>query len=505
VSSANKAGCFDNSIFHGCIFKILLLTFHFLIYSDILLKMGVYVFDARDNLYEMVSGYVFVSLVNPCFETATDIKMNFLWSKSSDRRGLATGLALSAFGAGAAVAPPIIQSLIDCFYVAPDFIGATGEVLLSTLPDGTQVVSTASSVGVPSTPVVVASAQDAAKLGTVTGVYDLRTGDSGVSRALCTMGVAYGSIGAIASRFMKIPSPKWVPEDYEVDQSTTAGTEIGVPADIAIKTAQFPLLWLAVFGNATAGVTLLSSSKLMITDIWAGAMPEFVTASFAAGYVSLLGGSNALGRLGWAFASDDFGRRNTFILFAMGLPIVAGSPFMLHYGLGDGGHGYSATIASLAAFCGGSITYVSFYGGVFSVLPAYIADIWGQKHAGAIHGKLLTAWAASAICGPTALAYFRSSAVDSAVEDLLSKVDGKDFQRAFDCNIEGAQALVHSKTVTIGRLMEIAPEGTIDPTPFLYDQTCYFAASLIGISALANLAITPIDIISLLKEEKRAK
>jgi hypothetical protein len=79
VSSANKAGCFDNSKIQGCIFKILFLTVHFLIYSDILLKMGVYVFDARGNLYEMVSGYVFLSLVNPCYEIETDIKMNVLW------------------------------------------------------------------------------------------------------------------------------------------------------------------------------------------------------------------------------------------------------------------------------------------------------------------------------------------------------------------------------------------------------------------------------------------
>jgi hypothetical protein len=84
-------------------------------------------------------------------------------------------------------------------HVAPDFIGATGKVVLSTLPDGTHAVSTASSVGVPNTPVVVASAQDAAKLGMVAGLCDLR---------MCTMSVDYGGIGAIASRSMKIPSPQ---------------------------------------------------------------------------------------------------------------------------------------------------------------------------------------------------------------------------------------------------------------------------------------------------------
>ena len=40
-----------------------------------------------------------------------------------DRRGLATGIALSAFGAGAAVAPTLIHALVDYFFIAPDFVG----------------------------------------------------------------------------------------------------------------------------------------------------------------------------------------------------------------------------------------------------------------------------------------------------------------------------------------------------------------------------------------------
>jgi len=415
---------------------------------------------------------------------------------------MATGIALSAFGLGAAAAPPIINFLIEYFYVTPDFIGNTRDVVLSTLLDGTQVVSESSEVGNPGTPVIVAAAKDAARLGIKPGVYELGSGDSGVSQALCAMGVVYGSIGAAASRFMKIPSQRWMPDDYEVDQSTTAGTEIGVPASLATSTAQYPLLWLSVFGNATGGVILLSSSKIMIMDIWAGALPEFVTASFAAGYVSVLGAANAIGRFGWAFASDSLGRRNTYILFAMGLPIIGGTPPLFHYAMGSGGDTSNAMLASLAAFCGGSFMAVSFYGGVFSVLPAYISDIWGQRHSGAIHGKLLTAWAASAICGPFALAYFRSSAVDAAIQDLLSKVDPVEFEKIYNCHVSAAQHVVDAKTVNIPRLMELAPEGTIDPTPFLYDHTYYFAASLIGIGALANLSIKPLDVQALLKARK---
>lgn len=53
---------------------------------------------------------------------------------------------------------------------------------------------------------------------------------------------------------------------------------------------------------------------------------------------------------------------------------------------------------------------------------------------------------------------------------------------------------------TISRLMEIAPAGTIDPTPFLYDTTCYFAAGLIAVSALANMAIRPLNVSKILKQ-----
>ena len=40
-----------------------------------------------------------------------------------DRRGLATGIALSAFGMGAAIAPAMIHTIMDYFAMAPDYIG----------------------------------------------------------------------------------------------------------------------------------------------------------------------------------------------------------------------------------------------------------------------------------------------------------------------------------------------------------------------------------------------
>lgn len=424
-----------------------------------------------------------------------------------DRRGLATGLALSCFGLGAAIAPPIIQSFIDLFFVAPDFIGSLHDVTLSTLPDGSQVISECSQNGIPHKPVVVATDMDLAKVTDSSlspGVYYLNSGDTGLSKALISLGVIYGSVGTVASRFMKVPSPGWVPSGYEVDQKTTAGTKVGLPVDYVMKTNQFPLLWFSVFGNATGGLALLSSSKLMISDIWAGALPGIVTASFCTGYVAALGSANAMGRFGWAFASDWIGRKNTYSLFALGVPIVGGCPYLCHAAMESTGS--NEAILPLAAFYTGSILAITFYGGIFSVLPAYIADLYGQKNAGAIHGKVLTAWAASAVCGPMGLAYLRTSAEKNAIQDLLDRVDDTMFEETFDCVKANAEPLIDAKTVTISRLMEIAPGGTIDPTPFLYDSTCYVAAGLITASAFANLAIRPLNVAKILKrmEQERA-
>jgi len=143
-------------------------------------------------------------------------------------------------------------------------------------------------------------------------------------------------------------------------------------------------------------------------------------------------------------------------------------------------------------FGAGSVAAITCYGGVFSVLPAYIADLWGQKHSGAIHGKALTAWSAASVMGPMGLSTLRAHSEASAIQGLLTAVDPLRFQAAFGAPLAQAQALVDAKTVTIARLMEVMPPGTVDPTPFLYDSTCMAAAGLMGVAAIAHSAIKPV-------------
>ena len=55
------------------------------------------------------------------------------------------------------------------------------------------------------------------------------------------------------------------------------------------------------------------------------------------------------------------------------------------------------------------------YGGGFATVPAYLADMFGTKMVGAIHGRLLTAWATAGVLGPVLVNYIRDYQLDHGV------------------------------------------------------------------------------------------
>jgi hypothetical protein len=59
---------------------------------------------------------------------------------------------------------------------------------------------------------------------------------------------------------------------------------------------------------------------------------------------------------------------------------------------------------------------LSMYGGGFATVPAYLADIFGTQFVGAIHGRLLTAWATAGIIGPVVVNYIREFQIAAGVE-----------------------------------------------------------------------------------------
>lgn len=127
------------------------------------------------------------------------------------------------------------------------------------------------------------------------------------------------------------------------------------------------------------------------------------TAAAAAGFVGVLSIFNMAGRFFWASISDVIGRKTTFAAF-----FVLG---MVLYGLVPTIAGMGSIILFVLACC----IIVSMYGGGFSTMPAYLKDMFGTMHVGAILGRLLTAWAAAGIVGPVLLNELREGQIQAGV------------------------------------------------------------------------------------------
>jgi MFS family permease len=93
------------------------------------------------------------------------------------------------------------------------------------------------------------------------------------------------------------------------------------------------------------------------------------------------------GRFVWSSTSDVVGRRPTYMGY-LGIGAI------LYLLLATAG---TASIALFVLFTG---IILSFYGGGFATVPAYLKDLFGTIEVGAIHGRLLTAWSAAGIAGP---------------------------------------------------------------------------------------------------------
>ena len=147
----------------------------------------------------------------------------------------------------------------------------------------------------------------------------------------------------------------------------------------------------------------------------------------------------------------------------------------------------------LGIFCGSTVAAISIMGGTFAVLPPYEAKLYGPKYVQAIHGRFLVAASLSTIIGPSLLLNLRQAAELSAIKELLIKVDPQKFQTTFGADMSQIQALLDAKTLTISKLMTIMPPGTLDPSPFIYNNTMFAMAGLASIGAVMHLLVKPVD------------
>ena len=406
-----------------------------------------------------------------------------------DRRGMATGMAIMGFGGGAMIGAQLKKYFLKVYFEAPEYLGSIDSVNLIT-EEGKRFVNIAGE----KVEIVVAGATDIAKLAVEIpeGIYVVGTGNTGAALAFISLGVIYFVVMMIAAFSYRIPAkdwkPKgWIPPSVE-DSEKRMITGNSVHINEAIKTPQFYFLWIVLCFNVSAGIGVIGVAKTMMIEIFGSTLPSIATAAFAANYVIMISVFNMCGRFFWASMSDYIGRKNTYHCF-----FILGTLLYLSIPFAASAVSANPAVTWLIMFYAATMIIFTMYGGGFATIPAYLADIFGTMHVGGIHGRLLTAWATAGVIGPVAITYLRRGSLSNAINDLSSKVDPSAFEAKFGAPLSQLSDLVAAKTVTIGRLMEIAPAGTIDPTPSIYNTTMYAMAALLVIAFFSNLLVKPVD------------
>ena len=294
---------------------------------------------ATDQLWLVYFGYGVIGGIGLGIGYISPVSTLIKWFP--DRPGLATGMAIMGFGGGALIASPLSRQLMNWY--DPTYDGTAG-----TTPSG-----------------------------------------NAVSMLFLTLGLVYLVFMMFGAFIVRVPADGWKPDGF--DPSTVKAKSLvttdNVSAANAIKTPQFWLLWTVLFCNVTAGIGILEQAAPMIQDFFRNGETSTVAAATAAGFVGLLSLFNMGGRFVWSSTSDFIGRK----------PI-----YMVYLGVGMVLYVLLATVGSTATwvFVLLAAIIISFYGGGFATIPAYLRDLFGTYQVGAIHGRLLTAWAAAGIAGP---------------------------------------------------------------------------------------------------------
>jgi MFS family permease len=321
-----------------------------------------------------------------------------------DRRGMATGMAIMGFGGGAMIGSPMAAELMKIF-ATPDNVG--------------------------------------------------------VAQTFVVMALVYFVFMMAGSLGYRIPATGWKPEGWTPPAQQTSNAMIThghVHVSKVWGIPQFWLVWMVLTMNVSAGIGVIGMASPMLQEVFGGSLigidAKFVDldkaqlsaiAGVAAGFTALLSLFNIAGRYFWASMSDRLGRKMTyFVFFVLGGLLYASVPASAAAG---------NKLLFVAAFC----VILSMYGGGFSTVPAYLADLFGTQMVGAIHGRLLTAWATAGIVGPVVVNYMR------------------DYQL-----------------------------GLGIPRDQVYNQTMYILVGMLAIGFICNLLIKPIDDKHFMTEEELA-
>ncbi|MFE6281926.1 OFA family MFS transporter [Streptomyces sp. NPDC057877] len=205
--------------------------------------------------------------------------------------------------------------------------------------------------------------------------------NTGIALAFLVHGMSYAVFMLLGVLLVRVPRA-----ERPTASGPVAVEGVQVSARGAVRTPQFWCLWVVLCMNVTAGIGILEKAAPMITDFFANTATP-VTATAAAGFVALLSAANMAGRIVWSSTSDLVGRKNIYRLY-----LGAGALMYLLIAL------FGDSSKPLFILC--ALVILSFYGGGFATIPAYLKDLFGTYQVGAIHGRLLTAWSTAGVLGP---------------------------------------------------------------------------------------------------------
>jgi OFA family oxalate/formate antiporter-like MFS transporter len=192
-----------------------------------------------------------------------------------------------------------------------------------------------------------------------------------------------------ASFFMQNPPEGWRPEGWTPTASQTSQRgRSDYTLSEALRTWQWYALWLLLFLNTFAGISIISQEAPIFQELVG------VSAIVAASMVGIASIGNAFGRVFWAWVSDLITRRATFfVMFVVQVLLFWFLPSVT-----------AVSVMTIVAF-----VVLMCYGGGFGTMPAFVADYFGSKNVGPIYGLMLTAWGCASVAGPGMIAYMRDN------------------------------------------------------------------------------------------------
>ncbi len=205
----------------------------------------------------------------------------------------------------------------------------------------------------------------------------------GIASTFLILGAVYFIIMFASALYLEKPEEGYLPKKFK--KKLDSGKK-KLKKDLenlklkeALKTPRFYGLWLMLFINVTCGIAIIGVASPLLEEVVG------ISAIAAAAAVGLMGIFNGAGRIFWASLSDLLTRPVVYIIFFVTQAIAF---YIL------------PSIKEIVIFQTILYFIMSCYGGGFASIPAYIGDIFGIKELGAIHGYILTAWAAAGLVGP---------------------------------------------------------------------------------------------------------